>query len=235
MSEFFDTSLMCSSDPDERAKREIAGMFDAPAYVRRALRMQEAVELVRKKCRQQRAEWLEGVALRLRQWLAVVRDDPEAWQAATPAAVRVIDELASLGLMEDAALRARAQARPKEALRNLGESVERFNRRWRRYTENLDTHAANQAIDGYNEHYLFEKECAFRSRRAAQLGYEPHERLDPLWLQTEFPFLPAWAEDRPAAGSPVLKTLLRGLRFFRDEAPAAPPSVDQQIEPGPTS
>src|SRR5262249_6469307 len=80
--------------------------------------------------------------------------------------------------------RLRVQVRPtsspgrlRRALRQLVESIERFNRRWRAHLSQVDLSAVNELRDKYNRYYLLEKECAVRSPRVARLGFR---RLEPL-------------------------------------------------------
>lgn len=76
------------------------------------------------------------------------------------------------------------------ALRELQESLERFNARWNAFLPQVDLTALNEQRDAYNRYYILEKECAVRSARVARQGFV---RLQPLTtddLFQQFPLLP---------------------------------------------
>ncbi len=69
-------------------------------------------------------------------------------------------------------------------------SIVRFNRRWQEYLGGVDLAPLNALREGYNRHYVLEKECAVRSARLAREGFR---RLAPLTageLAALFPPLP---------------------------------------------
>src|SRR5262249_20332515 len=57
------------------------------------------------------------------------------------------------------------------ALRELQESLERFNERWQQFLEELDLSAVNAEREGFNRYYVLEKECAVRSAVLASQGF----------------------------------------------------------------
>src|SRR5207244_3829950 len=65
----------------------------------------------------------------------------------------------------------------RRALRELAESIERFNQRWLKHLPTVDLTQVNQLRDGYNRYYLLEKECSVRSALVARQGFQ---RLEPL-------------------------------------------------------
>jgi len=75
----------------------------------------------------------------------------------------------------------------RKALRELVESIEHFNRRWLPYLQTVDATAVNELRERYNQFYLLEKECAFRSARLAGHGFR---RLKPITLETLAGLLP---------------------------------------------
>jgi hypothetical protein len=79
------------------------------------------------------------------------------------------------------------------AARDLIASVDRFNRRWSKFMLDLNLDPINRLIDHYNAHYLFEKECVFRSARVASRGFRPRPRITPETLLADHPRLPALA------------------------------------------
>src|SRR5437667_8685195 len=66
--------------PDGAELNELIGLFDAPAYVRRARGVEEALEYLLARARHQRDEWLEMVRLRLGTLHALAGD----WSALRP-------------------------------------------------------------------------------------------------------------------------------------------------------
>ena len=175
--------------PESGLARELLGLYDSPAYVRRALRVHHAIESLLHRCRRQREEWLAGVRLRLRQWQAAERDAPKEESDGAPRRAH-LQRLCQDLLQTDAEVKPwLAAGRPKRLLRELEQSIERFNRRWWQFTEQIDFAIVNQHIDGFNANYLLEKECAFRSPRLAARGYKPMEPIDADWLRRQLPLL----------------------------------------------
>jgi hypothetical protein len=184
---------------DERQiVNEFFANYDAPAYVRRARRVQEALEAVLAKCRRQRDEWL-GVA---RTRLGLLRGLAGGWEALRP-------WLTEEGLDVLRFLETELAPRPRvpieithsprvleRAFRDLCASLERFNRRWLAFLLSVDLAPVNELREGYNRYYLLEKECAMRSPRLARQGFQHLEPLSAATLAETFPPLPvpAWNE-----------------------------------------
>jgi hypothetical protein len=165
--------------------------YDAPAYIRRARQVQDALDQLVSRCRRQREEWLAlvrtrlgllqaraGDWARLRPWLA---DDAQ------------LDVLRQLHAALEPRLRApmAPTSSPRvlrRALRELRDSLERFNRRWREFLPTVDRSTVNALREGYNRYYLLEKECAVRSVRVARQGFHP---LGPLTTDELAALLPA--------------------------------------------
>jgi hypothetical protein len=178
-------------DEETRLFQELAAQYDAPAYIRRARRVEGAFEQVLIRCQNQHKEWLFMVRLRLGVLYALAGD---------------LDHLDPL-LPEDSrsrlsALHAELQPRlrsPLEptssvrilsgALEELCESMVRFNRRWRAFLPTVDLTAVNQLRADYNRYYLLEKECALRSARLARVGYQPLTPLTIADLEANLPLL----------------------------------------------
>lgn len=168
----------------------VMGRYDAPAYVRRARQVQEAFDHLVSRCRQQREEWLPMVGLRLGRLRALAGD----WGALRPwladaDQLRVLQDLeAALDPRLRHPVAATSSSRAlRRALRELNESIERFNRRWQTFLPTVDLTRVNALRDGYNRYYLLEKECALRSPRLARQGYR---RLEPLTLEELAALLP---------------------------------------------
>jgi hypothetical protein len=170
--------------------KQFVAHYDAPAFMRRARRVQEAFEDLVRQCRQQRDEWLEPVALRLRTLGALLRD----WSALGPVlrdgeqlhALEGLD--ATLGPCHHPELESSASLRTlRQALRRLHEGIECFNRRWQEFLGKVDLAPVNALRDGYNRYYLLEKECALRSARIARQGFR---RLEPVTVEELSRLLP---------------------------------------------
>ncbi len=78
----------------------------------------------------------------------------------------------------------------KRAVHELVESLERFNLQWLEYVQAVDLTAINKVREGYNRHYLLEKECAVRSAHAARQGFQPLPPLTVDDLRILLPELP---------------------------------------------
>jgi hypothetical protein len=179
-------------DADLRIRMQLVAQYDVPAYVRRARRVEDAYHELLGRCRRQRADWLAGVRLHL----GTLRAGAGDWGTLRPLLadddqVEVLVRLhAEVG---DPAYPMTGPARPgglRRALRALGQSVERFNRRWRAFLDRLDLTAINALRDGYNRYYLLEKECAVGP---AGLRPQAFRRLEPVTageLLDQLPQLP---------------------------------------------
>jgi hypothetical protein len=162
------------ANDDDRLMKQLLGHYDVPAYVRRARRVQDTFDAMLAGCLKQRDEWLELVRIRLGTLRALAQD----WCALQPL---LADECQVTLLQElDALLKPqlRAPVEPttsvrhlRRALRELQESLERFNRRWLQYLAELDLRVVNAEREGFNHYYLLEKECAMRSAVLARLGF----------------------------------------------------------------
>ena len=78
-------------------------------------------------------------------------------------------------------------AGPARGIAQLGDSLQRFNRRWVEYARALDLRPINALRADYNRYYLLEKECAVRSPMIARQGYQP---LEPLTVEAILAVLP---------------------------------------------
>jgi hypothetical protein len=172
-----------------REARELLAQYDAPAYVRRARRVQDAYDQLLASCRRQREQWLEMVRLRL----GLLRARAGTWEAL--AAVLPQSQIEQLRDWHDrlsprlrAPVEATSSARAlRRTLVELRESIERFNRRWAAFLATIDLGGVNEARLGYNRYYLLEKECAVRSPAVARQGFRP---LEPVTLEEVADLLP---------------------------------------------
>jgi hypothetical protein len=177
----------------ERIFQEVLGRYDAPAYVRRALRVQQSYDSLLAACRRQREEWLDMVRIRLATLIALARD----WAGLNPFLAddqqcRLLVELhQNLGLKPLVSIpRTPSPRRLRSALRELCESLERFNLRWRSFLCEICLDGVNQERSAYNRYFLLEKECAVRSVVLARRGFRPLEPLTVAEIAALFPELP---------------------------------------------
>ena len=164
--------------------------YDAPAYARRARRVEEAFEHVLARCRRQRDEWLMMVRIHL----GTLHGLAGGWDGLRPYLAG--DEQAQVlqHLHEALQPRLRVSVQPTSsarrlaaALRDLVRGLKRFNSCWQHFLESVDLTPVNELRDGYNRYYLLEKECAMRSARLARQGYAP---LPPLTLEDLWALMP---------------------------------------------
>ena len=177
----------------DRFFQEVLGRYDAPAYVRRAIRVQQSYENLIDFCTRQREEWLDLVRIRLATLIALVHD----WAAleslfADGRECRLLMELhRNLAPKPLNWIPRTSSARVlRQALRELCASLERFNQRWRSFLGRLCLDAVNEERSAYNRYYLLEKECAVRSTVLAQRGFQPLEPLTIAGIVALLPELP---------------------------------------------
>lgn len=178
---------------DDWVFKQFLATYDAPAYIRRARQTQAAYDDLLERCRQQRTEWLKLARSRL----ATLRALAGSWEGLRPwlasaDPTRHLEELCvSLDLPPAPRAAPAGTARAiRQALRELCESLERFNRRWETFLRELDLGAINALRDSYNRYYVLEKECAVRSPRVARQGFVPVPPLAVEELASLFPLLP---------------------------------------------
>jgi hypothetical protein len=185
--------LIPSRDDGREAFNEVLAQYDGPAYLRRARRVQGSYDGLLERCRQQREEWLGMARVHLGMLRGLAGDWPAlADHLADEEQLSVLEELWT-GLQP----RLRVPVEPtastralRQALRELDESLERFNRRWIELVRGLDLTALNAERADYNRYYLLEKECAVRSPHIARQGYRALEPLTADDLLAELPPLP---------------------------------------------
>jgi hypothetical protein len=173
--------------------KQVQAQYGAPAYVRRAREVEAALSDVLHSCRMRRDEWLPMVRLRL----GVLRGLAGDWGALLPWLADE-DQAGVLGDLErDLQPRLRLPVEPtssawalRRALRELLQSIARFNHRWQEFLPSVDLSRVNELRDGYNRFYLLEKECAMRSPRLALQGFRPLEPLTTADLAALLPPLP---------------------------------------------
>jgi hypothetical protein len=179
-----------SSCENRWAVQRVLGYFDGPAFVRRALRVREALEHLLERCRQERDQRLTMPRLRLGVLRALAGD----WHRLGP----LLANENQIGLLKELekelAPRLRVPVEPtsaeqklRRALQDLQESLEYFNGQWITYLAKVDRTGVNEAREGYNRYYLLEKECAMGSPRLARQGFQ---RMAPFTLDDLISLLP---------------------------------------------
>jgi len=182
-----------SRDDAHEIFKQFTSHYDAPAYVRRARRVEDAFEHLLARCRAQRDEWLQLVRIRLGMLHMLAGD----WRVLRPwmandDQVELLERL-HRDLAPQPRLRVEATRSERTLRRTLGElvqSIDRFNPRWTAFLPTVDLAPLNALRDGYNRYYLLEKECAIRSPRLARQGFRRLEPLTTADLAKLVPVLP---------------------------------------------
>jgi len=178
---------------EERLFDEVLGRYGEPAYVRRGRAVEHAFQAVLDLCRARRNEMLRMVRTRLGVLFALA--------GGRAALVQLLhDEQHARALEQLHAELSPTLLVPIEpttsrravllALRELTESIERFNRRWREYLPTVDLSRVNELRTNFNRYYLLEKECATHSASVARQGFRPLESLSTDDLARHLPPLP---------------------------------------------
>jgi hypothetical protein len=167
---------MAVGDDERKLLLQFVAQYEAPAYIRRARQVELAYEEALEQCSRKRQELLTGVRWHLKALDAAIGDEAlrSIFGAATIEAIEQLRREAGSERLRGAG---GPWGSPKRLLRELRESVARFNRRWTAYLERFDLSELNRLRDGYNRHYLLEKECAVGSVRLAATTFR---RLEPL-------------------------------------------------------
>jgi hypothetical protein len=186
-------SVPLGSDPDRREQNQWLSLYDVPAYVRRARSVEDALEGLVARGKQQREAWLAMARLRLGRLRALAGDWPAllpylADEGQLAVLERLWSELAPKLRLPPAPTS--APRRLRRALAELVSSLERFNARWREHLGKVDLAQVNQLREGYNRYYVLEKACALRSDLLARLGFTPLPPLDHAEVERRLPPLP---------------------------------------------
>jgi hypothetical protein len=187
MDEIDDSPLMIKGDVEAEIK-EMLGLFDTPAFARRGLEVDETLRRMHDRCRRARADRLDMVRLRLRQWAGAVTGS-EAWSGVFVAPITLLWPLSE-------AEPPRWSSSPGSIPRRLGiardlvAAVIRFNRRWSQFLDRLNLDPVNHVIDQYNRYYVLEKECVMGSSRLAARFFVPVPMLTREDLLRHHPLLP---------------------------------------------
>jgi hypothetical protein len=155
--------------------KEFMAQGGVPAYARRAQAMEAAFADLVERCRVKRDELLAMVRIRL----GILRALAGEWDNLRP--ILADDDLETLRkVYAELAPRLRVPVEPtsspralRRALGELAESLTNFNRRWLAFLQGVDLAWVNELRDGYNRHYVLEKECVVRSPAVARAGFQP--------------------------------------------------------------
>ncbi len=188
-----DDFIILGSRDERWVSQRVLGNYDAPAFVRRAHRVRDALDSLLARCRQERDRRLTMPRLRL----GLLKAAAGNWFRLRPFLandhqITVLQELES-----ELSPRWRSQVEPtlsdrklERALQTLRESLEYFNARWPDFLATVNLTMVNESREGYNRYYLLEKECALGSARLARRGFQ---KLPPFTLEelnSHFPILP---------------------------------------------
>jgi len=167
---------MSTDAEDRRLFQQVMAGFDAPAYIRRARRVEEAWNNLLERCRHKRAHLLEMPRLRLARFFKLTASwSPIPEDICLPEDLSYLEELHRewKPQLRSVVRPARTASEIHQALADLARSFERFNRRWIEFVIEIDFAHVNELRDGYNRFYVLEKECALFSSRIAREGFVP--------------------------------------------------------------
>ncbi len=187
MDETDESLLMIRGDVEAEIK-EIMGLFDAPEFARRGLELEDLVKRLHDRCRRARADRLNMVHLRLRQWARAV-SGPEEWSGVFVSSLEPLWALSGAEAPRWAVVSASIRQQ-RSIAGDLVAAVLRFNQRWLEFLDRLNLEPANLVIDQYNRYYLIEKECVLGSARLAARFFRPVPRLTREQLLRDHPLLP---------------------------------------------
>jgi hypothetical protein len=188
-----DAQPIAGRDDTEQVFKQALSMFGAPAYMRRAARVEAALQALLTACRRQRDEWSLMLVVRL----VTLRGLAGEWERLMPfltdagqmaALQRLWDEL-----QPEVLVRIEPTTSPRKlrrALAELVQEIETVNRRWDAYLASVDITEVNRQRDGYNRWYILEKECAVRSMAVARQGFVPMAMMAIDELREKLPPLP---------------------------------------------
>jgi hypothetical protein len=186
------------SDMDARQLNELASLFDAPAFIRRARAVHDALAMLLDRCRDQR----ERLLLMPRIRLGTLRAEAGSFDALLPWLAGSGEPAVLESLEERIAPRLRVTPGRTDSpgvlrrgLRRLVESLTRFNARWSAYVGKLDLRPVSELREKYNRYYVLEKACSLRSDLLARQGFVP---MVPLSVGEVLGHLPLLAVPRLA-------------------------------------
>jgi hypothetical protein len=192
-SSFSDIVPIPGHNDERRSAMAVVAQFGAPAYMRRANRVEAVFENLIDRLRLRREELLGGVRLHLLSLLEVAGSLAAVRPFFSNGQFTAYSELVThFGLSERPPTPV-SPRRLRRALRELAASVARFNRRWLKCVSEADLSEVNAEREGYNRWYLLEKECAVGVIRARQ-GFQPLPPVTSADVLRELPQIPEGAD-----------------------------------------
>ena len=164
---------------------------EEPSFLRRAREVRDAWDGLLERCQSYRDDTLRGPRMHLgnlsRQvngdWSRLARflaDESqvsvfaklhEAWKPHMPAVVKSTSPWSTI----------------QSLLIGFAESVDRFNRAWNKFLQDVDLEEVNRLRTDFNKYYPIEKAAAFDSEAIERLGFEPLDLATIEHLRARFP------------------------------------------------
>lgn len=183
---------MIETNENTRLIQEVTAQFDAPAFVRRARRVEEAWSSLVGVCEQKRNELLTIPKLRLGVLRAIAGDWANLSGLLTDNDdLRILQDLFELWQprLRVPVGRSTSTRKLRLALGDVTASFGRFNGKWTDFVGQLDLREINTLRVEYNRFYVLEKECSVRSAAIARKGFRPLAPVTSEDIFRSFPLL----------------------------------------------
>ncbi len=174
---------------EEPGVYELLGMFDVPAFARRGVELESALKRLHLRLERERAQLLEMVRLRLRQW-ATVATGPDDGSDLFKTSIAPLYQAVPLAEAPVWAASPAPARRRRAVARDLVASIVRFNHRWLLFLRPMRLDSVNRQIDQYNRYYVLEKECVIGSARLASRNFVPKAPQSVESILADHPLLP---------------------------------------------
>ena len=185
---------------EQQTFQQIAGVFDEPAFIRRARQTENAWTFLLQRAKREYLERLKMPLMRLARLEMLSSNFQLIGNALAPEAVTILADVFQTHTPRlKRQLKATAcQSELDKEVRLLVESFRRFNSKWESFIQKLDYERVNILRDGYNKYYVLEKECALQSFRTAYDSFRPLPPVSEREVLQRFPLLPSVLSDRAA-------------------------------------
>ena len=147
-----------------------------PAYILRAQRVEEVWLNLIERCEQEKNDLLQMARTRLAQLGGLVNHQ---WESVSCHVTNSDYDKYLAKLFADWQPKLRVTIEPTDSLRkhrgalkDLGNSFARFNRRWKKHVDGIVLDQVNFERREYNDYYLVEKAAALGSDKLAEMGFE---------------------------------------------------------------
>lgn len=177
---------------EQQTFQQIAGVFDEPAFIRRAKRTDNAWTFLLQRAEREYLERLKMPLMRvarLEMLSSGFRAFGDHLEPTSILAISRLFELHSPVLKRRLPPATRSSELAKETA-SLIDSFDRFNAKWQTFVRELDYDRINALRDGYNNYYVLEKECALQSFRTAADSFRPLPPVSDADVLERFPLLP---------------------------------------------